>query len=555
MKSITKILILASLFLVVFLAPIVSADSATISDLSASPDPFNSNNDTTLFSYTLGDVTNGDVSLEIYDSDGALVWDIDGGVQSSGTHSIPWDGNYGNLNNYSDGDAVQDGEYTVTLSVSVGSGDTYQFVSEWGGFGSGEGQFKSPYGVAIDSGGYIYVADATNHRIQKFDSDGNFKYEWGSVGTGMGDFTWPHGVAVDSDENVYVADYGNDLIQKFYSDGTFDIQWGGYGSGNGKFNYPEAVAVDSEGNVYVADYYNHRIQKFDSGGDFLAEWGSWGSGDGQFKYPRGVAVDSERNVYVADYYNHRIQKFDSVGNFLAKWGSNGSGDGEFKSPWGITVDSEGNVYVADCYNHRIQKFDSVGNFLVEWGSKGSGDGQFKYPRGVAVDSDGYVYVADTWNDRIQKFAFAAGGGAEVISAEAEVTVDNTPPDISLSVDQDTLWPPNHKMVDVGFISEVLDYYDPYPDVSITVTSDEPTATAPGAGGSTHSPDADITDDGSVFLRAERSGKGDGRVYEITVTATDAAGNTGSSKATVKVNHNKKKEAVDSGQSYDATDIN
>ena len=546
MQTITKILILVSLFFVVFLAPIVSADSATISGLSASPDPFNSNNDTTLFSYTLSDVTNGDVSLEIY-NDGALVRAIDGGVQSSGTHSILWNGTD------SGGYAVPEGEYTVTLSVSVGSGDTYRFVSKWGAWGDGEGQFDFPYGVAIDSGGYVYVADAGNHRIQKFDSDGKFEDEWGSEGTGIGAFQYPHDVAVDSEGNVYVADYGkNHLIQKFDSDGGFLIQWGGYGPEEGQFKNPEAVAVDSDGNVYVADYLNHRIQKFDSVGNFLAKWGKSGSRNGEFKYPRGVAVDSAGNVYVADYSNHRIQKFDSDGGFEAKWGIGGTRDGQFKGPCGIAVDSDGNVYVADYSNYRIQKFDSDGTFLTKWGSKGSGNGQFNKPRGIAVDSAGYVYVAETWNNRIQKFA---AGGAEVISAEAKVTVDNTPPDISLSVDQDTLWPPNHKMVDVGFISEVLDYYDPYPDVSITVTSDEPTATAPGAGSKKYSPDADITDDDSVFLRAERSGKGDGRVYEITVTATDAAGNIGSSEATVKVNHNKKKEAVDSGQSYDATDIN
>jgi hypothetical protein len=134
-------------------------------------------------------------------------------------------------------------------------------------------------------------------------------------------------------------------------------------------------------------------------------------------------------------------------------------------------------------------------------------------------------------------------------------VDTTPPEIILSVMQDTLWPPNHKMVDVGLNFEVADNCDTEPDVSIEVTSDEPTTTAPGAGGSEHAPDAEITDDGRILLRAERSGKGDGRVYVINVNAPDECGNNSSLSIPVKVNHNKKKDAINSGQSYDATQIN
>ena len=134
-------------------------------------------------------------------------------------------------------------------------------------------------------------------------------------------------------------------------------------------------------------------------------------------------------------------------------------------------------------------------------------------------------------------------------------VDTTPPEIILSVMQDTLWPPNHKMVDVGLNFEVADNCNTEADISIEVTSDEPTTTAPGAGGSEHAPDAEITDDGRILLRAERSGKGDGRVYVINVNASDECANNSSLSIPVKVNHNKKKDAINSGQSYDATQIN
>jgi len=133
--------------------------------------------------------------------------------------------------------------------------------------------------------------------------------------------------------------------------------------------------------------------------------------------------------------------------------------------------------------------------------------------------------------------------------------DTTPPEVTLSIRTDSLWPPNHDMVDVGFGLDISDVCDPEPVVSIHVTSDEPTATAPGAGGPAHAPDAEITDDGGVLLRAERSGESDGRVYAIAVTATDVSGNMAYSDVSVKVNHDAIEEANDSGQNYDATQIN
>ncbi|MBX7253381.1 MAG: SMP-30/gluconolactonase/LRE family protein [Candidatus Promineofilum sp.] len=283
------------------------------------------------------------------------------------------------------------------------------FVTQWGSEGSGDGQFYYPLGVAVDAAGNVYVADAYNYRIQKFNSAGGYLAQWSGEGDGngqFGDLDGPRGVAVDAAGNVYVADTDNHRIQKFDGDGNYLLQWGGRGSGNGQFIVPTSVAVDGAGNVYVADSDNDRIQKFDGDGDYLAQWGGAGSGDGQFAFPYGVAVDAAGNVYVSDSENHRIQKFDGNGNYLDQWGGEGDGNSQFDSdggPLGVAVDGAGNVYVVDTYNHRIQRFDGDGNYLDKWGQYGSGNGQFLFPYGVTVDGADTVYVADSGNQRIKKF--------------------------------------------------------------------------------------------------------------------------------------------------------
>ncbi len=105
--------------------------------------------------------------------------------------------------------------YTVTQGGSLPKTETYEFVTQWGGAGNGNGQFQFLVGVAVDSSGNVYVTDTGNNRIQKFNGTGTFITQWGGSGNGNGTFNGPAGVAVDSSGNVYVADQSNNLIQKF----------------------------------------------------------------------------------------------------------------------------------------------------------------------------------------------------------------------------------------------------------------------------------------------------------------------------------------------------
>ena len=105
------------------------------------------------------------------------------------------------------------------------------FLTNWGSLGSGDGEFNTPSGVAVDGSGNVYVADRQNARIQKFDSNGGFITKWGSPGSGNGEFSNLFGIAVDGSGNVYVTDPGNDRIQKFDSNGGFITKWGSPGSG------------------------------------------------------------------------------------------------------------------------------------------------------------------------------------------------------------------------------------------------------------------------------------------------------------------------------------
>jgi serine/threonine-protein kinase len=139
-----------------------------------------------------------------------------------------------------------------------------------------EASFSYARGVAADDSGNVYVADSENNVIRKISPTGLVTTLAGS-GTGLdvvngigtdANFNNPYGVAVDSLGNVYVADAGNNLIRKITSGGFVTTLAGsgvqGFSNGDGEnasFNFPSGVAVDDSGNVYVADLGNNLIRK------------------------------------------------------------------------------------------------------------------------------------------------------------------------------------------------------------------------------------------------------------------------------------------------------
>ncbi|HSB06956.1 MAG TPA: hypothetical protein VLK23_17405 [Thermodesulfobacteriota bacterium] len=308
------------------------------------------------------------------------------------------------------GGITKDLDVLVTVQEEV-----YNFELMWGSYGTGDGQFKNPIGIAVSASGNIYVTDAGNSSVQKFDSSGNFISRWSSPASGLA--YYPRGPALDLSENVYVlATEGT--IEKFDSDGNFITRW----HLPPNFLCFDSIAVDSPGNVYASTYYccflsacpvpdRTSIWKFDPNGNLIAKWGDWGTGDGQFDRPGGIALDPSGNIYVVDRGNLRIQKLDPNGNFISKWGL----PFDYNFPNGLAADPWGNVYVLLSQlsppfitfppeNPRVEKFDSNGNLITALGSHGNEEGQFSYPNGLAVDSSGNIYVADTYNQRIQKFS-------------------------------------------------------------------------------------------------------------------------------------------------------
>ena len=335
---------------------------------------------------------------------------------------------------------------TVLAGAQARAQVTTSFVRQWGGSGSGNGQFHATHAVACSPLLRVYVADEANHRVQFFSMSGTYLGKFGQWGYGTNDIINPVHMAFQPDGTVFVVERDGNRIHSFTPDGVHLAMWGAAGSGDGQFNKPAAAAFAPDGTLYVTDRLNHRVQHFTAGGTFLGKFGSFGTGNGQFNEPFGVAVSTASVVYVSDSQNCRVQYFSADGAYLGKWGSVGSGNGQFgnasiynNGSAHLSFDARGYLYVADPNNSRIQIFDAAGGYVGRIGaSYGTGNGLFAFANGAAPAPGWQVYVADETDDLIQQMTVTIGGDSapRVVAAarpDGRVVTVEALPDLAYTI--------------------------------------------------------------------------------------------------------------------------
>jgi hypothetical protein len=288
-----------------------------------------------------------------------------------------------------------------------------------------DARFNTPRGIAIDSGGNLFVADSLNYAIRKITPDGTVSTFAGTLGlqlaAGTGDgngsdarFFQPTAIAIDAANNLFVTDgYAIRKITPAGDVSTAARLPSGSGFGTNVQFQPAGIGVDGFDNLYVTTSVDlHRLTAATNYRTSVTlETGL------AFDYrlaidtlaPRGVVVDASNVTWFADLGNtiSRVPNNSNVPlRFAGAQGSIGSTDGlagtaSFGQVVALTVDRSGNLYAADAANFTVRKITSnavtstvAGRTGVDRYSTGGLPGTLTTMRGITNDGNGNLYVTE-----------------------------------------------------------------------------------------------------------------------------------------------------------------
>ncbi len=218
----------------------------------------------------------------------------------------------------------------------------------------------APQCVAVDAQDNIYVTDSQAGKVFVWNADGKYQRAIGSLKGGEGFFKRPTGIAVDSAaQRIYITDTLRNKIFVTDMNGSVLQSFGKTGSGDGEFNYPTELRLNGN-ELVVVDAMNFRVQVLDRSGAFRYSIGKIGDGAGWMFRPKGIGFDSEGDLYVVDGAWSVVQVFNQEGQLLYYFGQKGTAPGEFQLPTGLQIDATDHIYVVDSYNRRVQVFHYQG---------------------------------------------------------------------------------------------------------------------------------------------------------------------------------------------------
>jgi sugar lactone lactonase YvrE len=320
-----------------------------------------------------------------------------------------------------------------------------------------------PLGLAFDSSGNLYIADAGSNRIRMVDTSGvihTFAGNGNNANSGDGgpavnaSLKTPSAIAFDASGNLLIADTGNNEIRMVSPLGVITKVAGSgnaaYDGDNGTvltaaFSGPTGIAVDQSGDILVADTGNQRIRMITPNGttSVIAGTGTKGSfGDGRLatiaslNNPGSLAFDSAGNLYIADVGNDRVRRITSDGK-IANYAGTGTvaagGDGGWAiaanlNLAAIAIDPQNNLLIADGANYRVRFVTASSGIITTIG----GNGLITYnPQNMFRDGDA-LYFSDTNANRVRKLELSAGAGSISLIAGTGAASFSASDDVALT---------------------------------------------------------------------------------------------------------------------------
>jgi len=291
-------------------------------------------------------------------------------------------------------------------------------------------ELSAPARMAVDTDDNVYVTDAVQRTIVKYDAQGNFV---NTIDTDLN----PLSIAINNKNKLFVGDKNTGDIYRVNANGTMSLFHSG-------LSFPASLVFGANNILYAVDSKQKKVLGLDVSGNVVNDF-SYSS----FTFPTGIAFDHQNNHIIVSEHGGvgpdvqtcgggsmswgttgpitTIYIFDIDGNYIDEFGCFGTKNGLFHRIQGITIGTCGNIYATDPYLGRVSVFDPAGNYITKFGTHGDGLGEFNLPTDIAFSSDNRAFVASMNKGSIDVHSIAFSLPTATI----------TSPDIAICADTST----------------------------------------------------------------------------------------------------------------------
>lgn len=501
-----------------------------------------------------------------YDSGAALAVQPDGKVVVAGTASVPGASGLGVARLNPDG----------SLDTTFGSGGTV-FANPFGISINIEDLALQPDGKIVVGG---WVVDGvpgdfnSDFWLLRFNNDGTFDQGFGTGGLVVTDlfsrsFDRLTALEVQADGRILAGgavqrrdEESHFGVVRYLPDGRLDPEFGTGGKAIALVPAESSlhdIALQPDGKIVATgfSFFEYALARFDRQGQMDPSFGGDGIVTAPFyRYPtlqNSIVVQPDGKIVTGgiafpdlSHGDFALWRFLPDGSLDPSFGVEGRVLTDFSGGNDqiitLALQADGGI-VAFGYTHVNGQNHTADFALARYTSDGRLDPDFGAGGRVVTDLFG---DNDTGRDLVSlpDGRFVVTGvieGTPETPADArvlrylgpELAVNQPPVITGAAASRVSLWPANHKMIDVRISYAATDDRDPAAALrcSLSVASNEPVE---GTGDGDTAPDWQVLDSHHVRLRAERSGNGNGRTYTITITCTDTAGAASSQQVKVQV---------------------
>ena len=193
----------------------------------------------------------------------------------------------------------------------------------------------------------FYISNFQNDQIMIVDNLGRNIDNFGKSGSQNGEFHGPSGIDIDKNENIFIADAYNNRIQKFDITKNFIKSFG-----DDFLKEPSGLHISQKNEIFVIDKGNNRVVCFDENGNFLYDLVNT-----DFTSIRDIhshknkifVTDEKKGIFIYDLISRKW-------NFMNSFMDNSLEKNYFLNPFGVYINKKGNLYISELLNHKIHSY-------------------------------------------------------------------------------------------------------------------------------------------------------------------------------------------------------